>query len=235
MELRATAAQALMAVLLLASTAASAEDVLVQECPFAFTGGDKLSRGFYIPEYPADDLSRVELLFATTFTDVYTISLTARLDTYDGPLLDTDTIVVELVAPSTGPEAGDGADVFLGDIPTVLGAFEFDAAAVPPGSTVTFALELLDAPGFVFYDVGPCDSPEPGCEERCTGQVVQTNGTEPPLDSFRRDSVGIRVYEAPPADVPAASGAGTGLLALLLLAVAARWNKGNGGNGDRSI
>ena len=181
-----------------------------------------LFRGFYIPEYAADGLDRVELLFATNFTDTSTSSLTAREDTYDGPMLGGSTLELELIAGTAVPSAGDGADIFLGGIPTVPGVFEFDAAPVTPGGTVTFALEQLGGLGSAFYDVGPCDTDEPGCEQLCSGEIVQTNGRGPPLDTFRRASVGIRVFDAPPADVPALGTGAAGVLALLLI-VASSW------------
>jgi hypothetical protein len=208
--------------LLLFATGWTVAQEPVLECSFVLTGGDLLYRGFYIPEYAADDLDHVELLFATDFTDTYTISLTAREDTYDGPILGVSTLELELIAGTAVPSAGDGADIELGDIPTVLGVFEFDAVKVTPGGTVTFALEQLGGQGSAYYDVGPCDTGEPGCEDLCSGEIVQTNGTEPPFDTYRRASVGIRVFDAPPADVPALGTGAGGVLALLLL-VASSW------------
>jgi hypothetical protein len=161
-------------------------------------------------------------LFATNFTDTYTISLTVRAQTYDGPILGVSTLDLELIAGALEPAAGDGADIALGGIPTVLAVFEFDAAPVTPGGTVTFTLEQLGGLGSAFYDVGPCDTGEPGCEELCSGEIVQTTGTEPPLDTFRRDSVGIRVFDIPPAGVPALGIGAAGLLALLVI-VASSW------------
>lgn len=212
-----------VAALLFVPGAALAQDPIL-ECPFAFSGGDLLFRGFYAPEYPSDNLDRVELLFATNFTDTYTISLTVREGTYDGPLVGVSTIELDLVAgEAMASEQNDAAaaDIELGDIPTVLGVFDFGTAAVTPGGTVTFALEQLGGLGSAFYDVGPCPGKEPGCEGLCHGEIIQTNGTDPPLDSFRRASVGIRVFDAAPPDVPAVTGAAAVILVLLLLMIAA--------------
>ena len=189
----------------------------VVECRYSFTGGDLLMRGFYALNYPADDLDRVELRFATLFTNTYTIQLTVREGTYDGPVVGIDTIDVDLVAPPVPPGAGEGADIPLGGIPTVLGTFEFDSAPVTPGSTLTFALEQLNPQGSAFYDVGPCAGDGPACGDLCTGDVIQTEGTVPPLDTFRRDSVGVRIFAGEGASVPAAGIVGAGLLALLLM------------------
>jgi hypothetical protein len=222
MSLRAWISRALAVgfVLLAAGWATAQEPVL--ECPYDFSGGDRLYRGFYIPEYPADALDRVELLFATTYADTYTISLTVRENTYDGPVLGIDTVELELNAAASAPPPGDDADVFLGGIPSTVGVFEFDAVSVTPGSTVTFALELVGGDGFVYYDVGPCGTDVPDCGDLCSGEIVQTNGTEPPLDTYRRESVGIRVFDATPQDVPALGTGAAGLLALLLLVASYR-------------
>jgi hypothetical protein len=117
---------------------------------------------------------------------------------------------------------GEGVDIFLGGIPTALGVFEFDGAPVTPGGTVTFALEQLGGLGSAYYDIGPCGLSDPGCAELCSGEIVQTNGTTPPLDTHRRESVGIRVFDAPPPDVPAMGAGGIVLLALLLIVASSR-------------
>jgi hypothetical protein len=222
MSRTATSPRALAAALFLLAAGWTVAQEPVLECPYALTGGDLLYRGFYIPEYATDSLDRVELLFATDYTDTYTISLTARQDTYDGPILGVSTIELELIAGAAAPSPGDGADVFFGGIPTVAGVFEFDAAPVTPGGTVTFAFEQLGGLGSAYYDIGPCDTSEPGCEDLCSGEIIQTNGTEPPLDTYRRHSVGIRVFDAPPPDVPALGTVAAGLLALVLI-VASSW------------
>lgn len=221
MNLRAWKHPALAVAFFFLATGSTAAQEPVLECPFDYSGGDLLFRGFYIPAYPSDDLDRVELLFVTTFTDTYTISLTARAGTYDGPILGVSTIELEIVAGSEGFTAADNADAALGGPPTTLGVFNFGAVPVAEGSTVTFALEQLAGKGSVYYDVGPCGFDEPGCEKACTGGVIQTNATEPPLDTFRRASVGIRVFSAP-TGVPALGIAGASVLALCLLVALSR-------------
>jgi hypothetical protein len=74
---------------------------------------------------------------------------------------------------------------------------------------VTFALTLNAGAVPVFYNVGvgPCAG------------VTQTNGTTPPLDSFRRDSVGLVITDnglAAVAGVPALSPASLAVLGLML-------------------
>ena len=106
-----------------------------------------------------------------------------------------------------------GTAVASGVVPTTGAGlpltFNFGNAPVAPGSTVTFALTLNAGAVPVFYNVGvgPC----PG--------VTQTNGTTPPLDSFRRDSVGLVITDnglAAVAGVPALSPASLAVLGLML-------------------
>jgi hypothetical protein len=70
------------------------------------------------------------------------------------------------------------------------------------------------APVFYNVGIGPC------------ANIVQTEGTTPPLDEFRRDSVGVAItgtVGAPPstADIPVLSPIGLAALGLLLAAGAA--------------
>jgi hypothetical protein len=136
------------------------------------TGGDQLDRGFYIPEYPGATLDRVELSFSADAAGEFTISLTARANTYDGPVIGTATAVVTLPA---------NRNLF------VQGTFDFSNAAVAPGTTVTFALAQVSGPSTtVFYEV-----PSAG-NAACS--VVQTNGTEAPLSTVRRNGVEVRLF-----------------------------------------
>jgi hypothetical protein len=136
------------------------------------TGGDQLSRGFYIPTYPGTTLGRVEMFFSADAAGDFTISLTARANTYDGPVIGTATAAVTLSADR---------NTF------VQGTFDFSSAAFAPGSAVTFALEQVSGPStVVFYEV-----PSLG-NEACP--IVQTNGTEAPLSTFRRNGVEVRVF-----------------------------------------
>ena len=65
--------------------------------------------------------------------------------------------------------------------------FDFSSAAFAPGSAVTFALEQVSGPStVVFYEV-----PSLG-NEACP--ILQTNGTEAPLSTFRRNGVEVRVF-----------------------------------------
>ena len=159
--------------------------------PFAATGtppaglidcagdpsGDQIDRGFYIPEYPGISLNRATLHFSADVAGTYTFSLTARDNTYDGQLLGTATASVTLTANTQA---------------NVATTFTFSAVAVEPGSTVTFAIAPVSGPaeGTVFYSV-----PSLG-DESCP--VIETNGTTPPRDTFRRQGVHVRIEGATP-------------------------------------
>lgn len=47
-------------------------------------------------------MDRVELLFVTNYTDTYTISLTVREGTYDGPILGVSTLELLPIAGAVG-------------------------------------------------------------------------------------------------------------------------------------
>jgi len=118
-------------------------------------------------------LGRVEMFFSADAAGDFTINLAARANTYDGPVIGTATAAVTLPADR---------NTF------VQGTFDFSSAAFAPGSAVTFALAQASGPNtVVFYKV-----PSLG-NEACP--VVQTNGTEAPLSTFRRNGVEVRVFE----------------------------------------
>jgi len=140
-------------------------------------GGDLISRGFYVPGYPGTSLNQATLHFSAGIAGTYTFSLTARSGTYDGPMLGTATASVTLTA---------------NDQANVATTFVYEAVAVEPGSTVTFAIAQVAGPtgGAAFYSVA--DLGDPTCP------VIQTDGTTPPLDTFRRQGVRVTIEGALP-------------------------------------
>ena len=156
----------LLACLLAAGTAAA--DVLI-DCPDAGdNAGDSYWRGFYVPRYPGTTLDLVALRISPSVLGTYTIQLTARADTYDGTLLGQSEVTV----PFT-----DGAPQEV--------VFTFPAVPVTQNGVVTFALERLAGDGAIYYDVIPQDP--------ASCPVVQTQDTTPPLSSFRRDGIVVRI------------------------------------------
>lgn len=144
--------------------------VFMVECISGAQGGDRIDRGFYIPNYPDNSLARVELFLSADTLGDYTFSLELHTNTYDGVLLGTDTAAVTLSGSISANQ---------------LTIFEFPGVTVSAGTTVTFALQQVSGPtSNVFYAVPASD---PSCP------VVQTEDTSPPLSTFRRNGVEIRI------------------------------------------
>jgi hypothetical protein len=149
----------------------------IVSCPFGPSNtGDNVDRGFYVTGYPGTNLDQVTLQYRALVSGTYMITLTARSGSYNGPLVGTKTVSASLT--SSG----------LATSPLSYG---FGGAPVAYGSTVTFE-QTFAGPGGLLYNtgIGPC----PG--------VIETEGTSPPLDTFRRDSVGLTITAAPPFSKP---------------------------------
>jgi len=201
--------------LLLACAPALAQETIL-ECPFIDIGGDHIHRGWYVPTYPSDRLDLVELQFYSFVSGDFAVTLTARKATYDGPVIGVRTSDVSVTEPYSFPEgwpgvdsgSGEGVDAFRG-----RGVFDFGAVSVPTGATVTFVFDVPPDTPFLYFDTGPCQD-DTNCDT-CGHAVIETEGTEPPLDTFRRASVGV-IFSAGD-DVPALGVGGLVLLAGLLL------------------
>lgn len=136
-------------------------------CPFNGEGGDQITRGFYITGFPGNRLDTVTLHYFPEGATSTTMILTARLDTYNGALVGTATVNADFSVEQTV-------------------TYDFGGAVVPVNSLITFT----QAPdggtppdGYLFYDTG---------SGPCAG-FTETGGTTPPLDSFRRDSIGALI------------------------------------------
>jgi hypothetical protein len=144
---------------------------LVYQCGFGFDGGDRTTRGFYAENFPATTLGGVVLVMQSAgASGLHSITLTARADSYDGPVVGASSIDVDLT--STPQQV----------------SFDFSNAVVASGSTVTFEIAVASDPsslGYAFYDTG---------DGTACPDITQTNGTSPPLDSFRRNTVGVEIY-----------------------------------------
>jgi hypothetical protein len=153
--------------------ATAAADVAVS-CPFdSSSSGDGLDRGFYVTSYPGTNIDRVTLEYNADTAGVYALTLTARSGTYAGPIIGTSTV------SATIPNSASA---------TTPVTFSFGGAPVASGSTITFAQSSTGPDTGVFYNtgIGPC----PG--------VTETEGTTPPLDSVRGNSVGLTIATASP-------------------------------------
>ena len=149
--------------------------VNVIESPFSNPndwGGDFLHRGFYIENYGADNLRQVILQYKSRGTGTYNTSLTVRIGSYDG------IIVGQTKTLSTYFEA---------DIPKQV-VYDFGGINVPYGSLLTFTQETNSGPDkLLYFNTGNESHP----------QITETNGTTAPLDSWRRDGVGVIITAIP--------------------------------------
>jgi hypothetical protein len=147
----------------------AATSPVTMSCPFSNTGGDWTYRGFYIT-FPGDTLNTVTLQYIPLTTEMVSVTLTARLSTYDGTLVGS-------VTQSFEATAGVNQQV----------TFDFGGALVPAGSIITFAQTTASS---IYYDVG--NGGLGVADGTCPG-FIETEGTTPPLDTFRRESVGAMV------------------------------------------
>ena len=154
-----------LAVFVFLGATAWAVPITIIDSPFSGSAGDFLSRGFYVTNYGADNIDTVTLGYDARDTGTYVTSLTVRLNTYDGTLVETQELTTALVA-----------DVWQ-EV-----TYDFGDVGVPLDSLLTFAQEEISGPGeSLYYDVGTTANP----------QVTETEGTTPPLDTFRREQVGV--------------------------------------------
>lgn len=146
-------------------------------CATDASGGDLIDRGFYVGNYPGLSLNQATLNFSADTPGEYAFSLTARRGTFDGQVIGVANAKVVVA---------NGRNSFT---PTTF-FFPSPFPSIDPGSTVTFALTQLAGPSTdaVFYEV-----PSNG-DTACP--VTQTNGTTPPLDTFRRNGVNIQIQGA---------------------------------------
>jgi IPTL-CTERM motif len=188
-------------IVLVALVATPLHAAVVVSCPANGSGGDLTDRGFYVQNYGAGTLGTVTLQYIAGTAGTYTVSLTANAGAYNGPVIGTAT--------------ASAAVATSGDTPMT---FNF-GAAVTPGTTIAFTQVLVSGPGSLFFDtgVGPC----PG--------VIETEGTTPPLDVFRRNSVALAINDTGPVvitniPIPTLSEWALILLAFALAGIAAlRW------------
>ena len=136
------------------------------------TGGDNLSRGFYIKDFPGTSLSQVDLWVSCDMPWDYTFELTARESTYNGTIIEKSQATKYLYSDKQ------------------LITFNFSSNPIQKNSIVTFSISKVSGPGSCSYAVFG----EYGGIAEGDILVIQTNGTIPPLDSHRRYGIAIRVY-----------------------------------------
>ncbi|HVR08364.1 MAG TPA: hypothetical protein VMW75_09970 [Thermoanaerobaculia bacterium] len=174
MKIRVLATIAIIFLFLGASAAWSVTWQTTAFCNFNGSGGDLPDRGIYVTGYPGNNLSQVQLGYSASSGagGLWSISLTARRGAYNGPQIGETQIATPIV-----PTSGEA-----------LVVFDFGGAPVTPGETITFtqtAQPITASSGSLFFDTG---------KGSCPG-VFETNETTPPLDTVRRDTVGIVLTE----------------------------------------
>lgn len=156
-----------------AAAARSYSETLAMSCPPLGHGGDSLSRGFYVTNYPGNNLAGVVLYYSATVKGSYYITLTAHRGSFSGPSIG-ESQVTSVQLPTTSSEAA----VY----------FNFGGAPVTEGDTIAFT-QSATGPGSVFFDYGDASPP-------CT-DMFETNGTTSPLDTVRHDTVGLQLFQQP--------------------------------------
>ena len=131
------------------------------------SAGDHVSRGFYVTDYPANNIDQLTLKYGADTTGTYMITVTARAGAYNGPVIGSATASVSLSSSVST---------------TTPVTFNFAGAPVSAGSTVTFT-QSATGPGEVYYNIG---------DSSCTN-IIETNGTTPPLDTFRGNGVSLTI------------------------------------------
>jgi hypothetical protein len=174
----------------------------IVSCAANGSGGDLVDRGFYVQNYPIGSLGAVTMQYIGGSVGSYTVTLTATAGAYGGPPIGA--ITTSFSVTNTG-----------GDTPVT---FDFGNAPVVPGSTIAFKQTLVSGPGALFMDIG--NGALGVMDNTCPG-VFETEGTTPPLDVFRRNSVALAINPSVPAVVPTLGNWTLILLAFVLTCFAA--------------
>lgn len=148
------------------------------ECPEG-SPGDRTDRGFYIPNYPGTTLNSLTVYLKTAnnpanTTFPYQVGIRIRSGSFNGPLLDQFR----------------WANAQLNNTEEAV-TIQFANVPVEPGSIVCFAFDINKQPAApnLLYSV-------PGLQGGCP-DVIQTNGTNPPLSTFRRNGVKLEITGEP--------------------------------------
>lgn len=138
------------------------------DCAFG-SGGDLVSRGIFLANYPGQTLRKVSLRYEASSAGARTLKLTARQDTYDGSIVgEPQTKILNFGVPGSG-----GGQVV---------EWDFGGAFVKQNGTITFTHEIVRG-GDLFHS---------GTTLATCPDVVETEGTGGTLDT-NRGTRGIRV------------------------------------------
>jgi hypothetical protein len=178
MSIRARSTISAFLLALCGAAAGWSQETLEVACGFSGTGvdivgGGSVNRGFYVTGYAGHTLGRVQLAYSADNAGTFLISLTARRGTYNGPQLgETQSVTIDIPSVASGTEA--------------IVIYDFGGVPITPGDTITFSHAAAGpiGAGRLFVDTG--SGPD------CPG-VFETNGTAPPLSSFRRHTMGVLI------------------------------------------
>lgn len=136
------------------------------------SGGDLLTRAFYITAYPGTTLSKVTLYFSQAISGEHnhSIYLFARDSAFNGTSIGSATASFTLYSNSSYKAV----------------TFNFNNVAVTKGHIVTFKFGVDLSLDSLFF----CNTGNTG---GTTSIVYETNGILPPLDTKRKDSIAIKV------------------------------------------
>jgi len=135
------------------------------DCPTGGSGGDNVTRGFYIDSFPGVSLAQLTLTFEASSLGDYPVTLVAHAGTYNGPVIGKDSIVATVNADSAPA------------------TFDFGNKLVTPGSVVAFVMAQHGGPGTLFFETNTSNT---------TCLVVETESTVPPLDTLR--NIGMVIH-----------------------------------------
>ena len=128
-------------------------------------------------------IESVEVYISSRDPGSHQVRLEARLNAYDGAIIASDSQTRTLSGVNMDTES------FL---------YDMGGVAVTPGSTAVFTLIVESAPGTqqVFAAMDPALHPlggggGAGCD------MIETEGTAPPLDVLRRNGMWIRINGLP--------------------------------------
>ena len=149
----------------------------VVSCAFSGTPDDRADSGIVVTNYPGNNVRRLHVGYGTDTTGQYLITAQIRRGAFDGPIVGSSSIYLQLDATSSTD---------------VDGFFHFgganDGAPVTPGDTLTIT-HTWSGPGILFFDAGTGAF---GSGGSCGG-AYETIGTSPPLDVPVRGTMGIQI------------------------------------------
>jgi MYXO-CTERM domain-containing protein len=154
-----------------ATQSAFASEVTLTDCMTdGGNSGDNPDRAFYLQNFPAQNLGTLTLAIVNDSAGGETVTVTAHHATFDGAVIG---------AVSASLSAAGAGDRRL--------AFDFGGVPTIPGDTIALAVTYVTDAGGIFLDTGnsPC-------------AAVETNGSSAPLDTFRRNSMGVIVTTRAP-------------------------------------